>query len=356
MQNPGNLFADDLGQRARASIDFLIAMGKTTATVSAEMQQDIVDAGIEAAELPDDFDQRHAVMERALQDSDAFGLVKLIGDWWGKYHGMIAIEAFEDSKDKILPELDRVEQSEGDAELVLHPERQLPEWWTKHWIHRTTGGWDGHAHMGYIHGEIIHPKIVASMFGDIFKQRREVTAKAPRENYRRILDMGASSGHSLVGLQQNYPDAQLVGIDLSARMLEQAYRMAKRNGWSWQLHQQDAAATEFEDESFDLVVSYALLHEVPAAEIRKIFQEAYRVLEPSGNILFSDVSRYDQMDKLKSWRADYSALYGGEPYWRESAQLDFGSLAREAGFADVQVVSEPPFGYPHYVIATKPVG
>ncbi|MEO0996992.1 MAG: class I SAM-dependent methyltransferase [Pseudomonadota bacterium] len=343
-----------LDQRGRASIDFLASMGGVAMPLYAELDADIAAAGISNENVPEDLDERQAFMNEALKDSSAFGVIKLIGEWWGKYHGMMAVEAFEDSSDRIVPGLKRLDDAAGTAELHLNPGLELPDWWTDHWIHRTTGGWDGHAYMGYVHGEIIHRKMVTSVFPGIFKQRRFVASEAPKDDYRHILDMGASSGHSMIGLQQSYPDAQITGIDLSARMLENAYRVAKSEGWSWKLYQQNAARTDFADESFDLVFIYAVFHEVPAGVAKAIFNEAFRLCRSGGDIVVSDVSRYRDLEPLQVWRADYGATYGGEPFWRDSALLDFSELATEAGFADAKSVSVPPTAYPHYTVATKP--
>ena len=346
----------ELDQRGRASLHFLAAMNPVSGIVRAEVNKDIAAAGITNETVPEDLDERQAFMDDALRDSNAFGVIKLLGDWWCKYHGMMAFEAFEAKKDDIILELKRLDELDGPAELHLNPDLDIPAWWSDHWIHRTTGGWDGHAYMGYVHGEIIYNYMLTVVFGDVFKQRREAVAEAPKDHYKDILDMGASSGHCMVALQQTYPDAQLTGIDLSARMLENAYRVAKSEGWSWKLYQQNAADTTFEDNSFDLVTSYAVFHEVPEVTVRDILKEAYRLVRPGGDIVMVDVTRYSNLEPLKVWQVDYSATYSGEPFWRETALLDFADIAREVGFVDVKSVSGPHNVHPHqhYIIATKP--
>ena len=348
------MFTTKLNQRGRASIEFLAALGGVSFPIRQQLDQDIAAAGINADSLPDDLDERQAVMDEALKDSKAFGLIKLTGDWWSRSHGHIAIDAFEEVADEIEPKLKQLDTAAGEAEISLDPELEIPNWWSDHWIHRTTGGWDGHPYMGYVHGEIIHRKMVAVVFGDIFKQRREVMSAAPKSDYTDILDMGCSSGHNMVALQQVFPDAQLTGVDLSARMLEHAYRVAKLEGWSWKLFQQDCSNTQFENESFDLVAGYIIIHEMPTEVTRASFNEAYRLLRPGGDLIMSDMRRFSEMDKMEIWHADYDASYGGEPFARESQMLDFEALARDAGFETAQITSAPPRGYPHYVVATKP--
>lgn len=178
--------------------------------------------------------------------------------------------------------------------------------------------------------------------------------RAPKTHYDQILDMGCSTAHFTHALQETYPDAQITGVDLSAQTLEHASRVANAHGWNWKLYQRAAEETGFDNGSFDLVTSYILLHELPVTAMEAIFAEAFRVLKSGGDMIMSDVTRYADVDKLTSWTADQSALYGGEPHWRESASADLGAIARTAGFVDVSAAGDAPFSYPYVVQGRKP--
>ena len=214
---------------------------------------------------------------------------------------------------------------------------------------------DGHEYAGYVHAEIIHRKIVNETFpGGLFVPRRKIAARAPKESYATILDMGCSTAHFTQALQETYPEAKITGVDLSARTLEHARRVANAHGWDWKLYQRAAEETGFEDESFDLVASYILLHEVPASAIKAIFAEAFRVLKPGGDMIMSDVTRYSDVDKLTAWKMDQGAKYGGEPHWRESASADLGAIAKKVGFINVTAAGDQPRSYPYVVQGRKP--
>ncbi|NVE93489.1 class I SAM-dependent methyltransferase [Altererythrobacter lutimaris] len=338
-----------LRQRGRASVDFLAQMAMASGGVRQAVDGAVSEAVKDPAELPDDLDERLAHMDAALADSSAYTVQKLMGDWHGRMHGRIAAEAFGEVEGDLAEAFAAAEQ--GRATLELDPDLVPPDYWDGVNFHRTHGGWDKHPEQGYVHGEIIHKKMVARFFpGGIFKQRAEVAAMAPRDDYKRILDMGCSSGHFTTGLQTVYPDAQIYGVELSAQMLKHAWRTANANGWNWKLYQRAAEDTGFEDGSFDFVASYIILHEMPACAIRKVFAEAFRVLESGGDMLMSDVTRYADMDKLSVWKADRGAKFGGEPHWRESASLDLAEIARDAGFVDVKAGGY----YPHVVQGRKP--
>lgn len=331
-----------LRQRGRASVDFLAQMAVATQPVRAEVDKAIAAKVAAPDALPDDLDERLEHMDAALADVPGYTVQKMLGDWHGRMHGRLSAEAFEEVQEDLAQAFADAEQ--GPATIRLDPDLKPPAYWDGVHFHRTTGGWEGHEHMGYIHGEIIHKKIVGRFFpGGIFQQRRNVAAMAPRDDYSRILDMGCSSGHFTTALAQVYPQAQITGVDLSARMLEHAWRTANANGWNWQLSQQAAEATDFPDGAFDLVTSYIILHEMPADAIVTLFAEAYRLLESGGDMLMSDVTRFADMDKLGVWKADRGAAFGGEPHWRESASMDLAAIAREAGFVDVTTSGPYPY-------------
>lgn len=340
-----------LDQRGRASVNFMLHLSRGSRPARAAADAELASILPDPAALPDDLDQRHARIVQSLGGSRAWRASQLVSEWHSRMHGLVAREAFEDIRDRIEPVMARY-QTDGPATLEPAPAgAAAPFYWDGVHFHRTAGGWEEHEHQGYIHGEIVHRKLVDGLYpGGIFRQRRQVAAMPPRETYAHILDMGASTGHFTAALQETYPDAEITGVDLSLRTLEHAQRVANANGWAWKLYQRPAESTGLADGTFDLVASYILLHELPAEAIRAVFAEAFRVLAPGGDMIMSDVTRYADMDKIGQWRADAGARWGGEPYWRESASLDLAEVARAAGFVDVRAEGY----YPHVVQGRKP--
>lgn len=337
-----------LRQRGRASIDFLALTAGASMRVRNAVDNELAERQVTAGSLPEDMDARYAVVDSALRESRAYSTLNLLGDWHGRSHGKISVEAFEDIAEDLKPAMEAAEH--GPARLTLNPDQVAPDYWDGVEFHRTALAWDNYDNMGYVHGEIIHKKMVDRMYpGGIFKQRRTVAGMAPRDHYDAILDMGCSSGHFTTALTDAFPKAKITGVDLSRRMLEHARRTANANGWDWDLYQRPAEATGFDDASFDLVASYIMLHEMPADAIRASFAEALRVLRPGGDMVMSDVTRYADLDRLAAWKADRSAKFGGEPHWRESASLDLAALARDVGFAEARAEGI----YPHVLIARK---
>lgn len=342
-----------LQQRGRASIEFLAHLFHGTHSIRQASSQRLEDEFGDGAGLPDDLDERSEIVSSFAHKIPEKRINRAVGEWHANNHGQIATEAFETLGEEFAKNLHAYD--EGSSSLTLDETLKGPEYWEGVNFHRTSGGWDEHNYQGFIHGEIVHKKMVDAIYpGGIFTQRCRVAELAPKDNYENILEMGTSTGHFTLGLAQAYPDAAISGVDLSRRGLEHALRVGNANNFTWQLYQRNAEATGFDDNSFDLVTSYILLHELPEKAIQSIFAEAYRVLQPGGDMLMSDVVRYSDLNKLQEWEADDGARYGGEPHWRESASLDLVEVAEQAGFTDVRTTNLGQGPYPHVVIGTKP--
>lgn len=340
----------ELRQRGRASVDFAADLGQATGAVSALVRKNLRS---ELPELADDLDERLAQVDAAVADSRSFGGYRQLGEWLADQHGRIAIDAYEEIKTDLEPKM--TELSKGTTTLELDPNCAVPDYFKDVWFHRTTGGWDGHDEMGFIHGEIIHKRYVAKNYpGDIFTQRGKVLEQLPRTDYKDIFEVGSSSGHFTVKLAERFPQANITGCDISAPMLRHAHRTGNELGHAWRLLQVPGEATGLPDESFDLVTHFIILHEVPASAARALFEEAFRLLRPGGHLLTSDVRAYRDMDKHDQWHAEYLAVNGGEPYWREAASLDLAALAKEVGFVDARSHGLGDFGYPWVTFAAKP--
>jgi SAM-dependent methyltransferase len=341
-------------QPGRSRLDFLVTASRALNRLYGTVNQQIDALGIAADALPDDLDERDALLTGQLAGSDAFRTSDALQSFLAKAHGRVARDAFEDMAPTLLPELKALEDK-GPATLAADPALAMPDYYRDVAFHSTLGGWDGHEEQGYIHGEIVHRLWVAKIFalGDMFAHRRAVLRQLPPHDFADILELGTSSGHYTVAIQQSFPEARITGIDLAAPMLRQALRVANDHGWAWRLHQMAAEKLAFADGSFDLVTAYSFLHEMPEHAIRAVFREALRVLRKGGSLLIGDITPYAVQDKLAMWRADRAATRGGEPLWRESAQLDWAAIAREEGFADATGRGMEPNHFPWIVQGTK---
>jgi ubiquinone/menaquinone biosynthesis C-methylase UbiE len=96
---------------------------------------------------------------------------------------------------------------------------------------------------------------------------------------KRVLDLGTGTGFGAFMVARRFPDADVVGADLSDKMLEQARRNMPaelRHRVSFQ--QADASKLPYEDGEFDLVAH---------ANMIPFFDEVARVVAPGGQVLFA---------------------------------------------------------------------
>src|SRR5579875_1861684 len=103
--------------------------------------------------------------------------------------------------------------------------------------------------------------------------------------FHRVLDVGCATGGWAIELAQRYPWMQVVGIDISERMIRYAQQRAEAAGVAERVTFQVMDALlrlDFPDNSFDLVNERANFSFVRTTEWRKFLYRLQRVLRPSG--------------------------------------------------------------------------
>src|SRR5699024_8738931 len=81
---------------------------------------------------------------------------------------------------------------------------------------------------------------------------------------RRVLDVGAGTGSGSFRLANLYPSAEVIALDLDARMSARVQALARTEEMQDQIHARtgDARAVELDPGSVDLVWSSSVLHEL----------------------------------------------------------------------------------------------
>jgi hypothetical protein len=183
-----------------------------------------------------------------------------------------------------------IEPGAGPASATLDPDLVLPDWYTGCDIHVQPGGVWREDRSALVY-ELGAKLVMLGENDDYGFHRLFVETALPQRRWRRIVDLGCGFGKSAWPFKAAFPQAEVIGIDLSAPCIRLAAQRASERGLAVQFRQANAVATGLEADSVDLVTSTMLVHELPVAEIDRLFAEAARVLAPGGVLRFLDFQR-----------------------------------------------------------------
>ncbi|MEL6438857.1 MAG: class I SAM-dependent methyltransferase [Cyanobacteria bacterium J06621_8] len=158
---------------------------------------------------------------------------------------------------------------------------------------------------------------------------RESVIKAIAGNPRKILDLGCGTGSTTMLLKQAFPQATVIGLDLSPHMLVMSQYKAQQAGLNIQWVHGLAEATGFAADEFDVVTASLLLHETPAKISEAVLMEAYRILKPAGQIIILD--GHQQTLRNTIWLTEIFE----EPYIKEYAAGSVDAWLGRAKFSQV---------------------
>lgn len=158
------------------------------------------------------------------------------------------------------------------------------------------------------------------------------------ESGQSLLDVGSGPGTITVDFGRRVAPGQVIGVDASAEIVDQARALAHDEGVHNVTFQVgDVYALDFPDASFDVVHAHQLLQHLtnPVAALT----ELYRVLKPGGilgvrEVDYGGVFWYPQLPGLETWMTVYREVHywnGGDP----DAGRALKAWARLAGFESV---------------------
>lgn len=159
---------------------------------------------------------------------------------------------------------------------------------------------------------------------------RQALIDAIKVKPRRILDLGCGTGSTTLMLKQAFPQAEVIGLDLSPYMLVRAEDKARNAGLDIHWQHGNAETTNFPDGDFDLVTASLLFHETPSVVCQAILRESFRLLVAGGQVLILDGNQ-NTLRQLH-WLNDIFE----EPYIREYAADNLDARMGAAGFESVR--------------------
>jgi 2-polyprenyl-3-methyl-5-hydroxy-6-metoxy-1,4-benzoquinol methylase len=233
--------------------------------------------------------------------------------------------------------------------LKLHPEMELPDYYTKVDVHVMPGSFhkeiatdDVYAGAVYDRGVYIYAYGGLGPRNDGLGQATLgcVQRRFPDLRPKRILDMGCGCGMSTLPFAAAYPDAEIYAVDLAAPMLRYGHGRAESMGVKINFEQASAAETPFPDGFFDLVVSTIMFHETPQKTQKQVIAECFRLLAPGGVMVHNDLVGWPT-DPFAEFMAEWNVHHNNEVFERGSGTLDFRGTAVAAGFPEASVFFEP---------------
>jgi len=240
---------------------------------------------------------------------------------------------------QLAREADRAEERLAAAEkarLELKDGFQAPDYYVAHDIHQHPGNMHADPLAGLVYEASalsIHPATRRNELHERFVDvvRRESASAA----FAKVLDMGCGFGKSAVPLARAFPQAEVVGVDVSAPCLKLAAAdAAAAKVPNIRFRQADARHTGLEPGSFDLVTSTMLLHELPGQAVEETLAETNRLLAPGGVSIHLDFRADDPF-----WQF---IMYGhgvrnNEPFLEPLMRMDLAEAYRKAGFDAVRI-------------------
>ncbi len=156
----------------------------------------------------------------------------------------------------------------------------------------------------------------------------------------RVLDVGCGSGDFTAKVAALVPEGSVVGIDAQSTMLDQA-RLVALPHQSFELLAAQDLAGAFPAASFDVVISRATLHWVPAPDQADVLAGMYGVLRPGGQLRI-ECGGAGNVATVQAFLDDISRSVGGpsDPWCFSDAGWYLDRL-EDAGFqvADNAVVT-----------------
>lgn len=358
-----------LSQRGRASMEILgsiqkYASGAIRALGRSDFEADPAAGSLiaeHAADTRGDGARARIAAARSISDGlPMFRLERFIQRYVAEENFNSGIPAIEERRAQ-FERLARapVENSAGGT-LDLDPDVERPRYYEVNW-HLEPGGWDGYDLYGALFAFAVGP-LVFSKGGyaavapgeDIGRQRIDTVRQFPKTSYGRIYEPGCGGATTLRALSTVFPDAELVGSDLSGLSLTNGHRMAEKLGVKAHLKQRNILKTGEPDASFDAVITYALHHELPPKANAALFEEMFRIMKPGADIVISDPPPFRAVDLFQAVILDWDTTNRNEPFFSAMLHSSLDDQLKAAGFDKVESYAIGQGSYPWITRAVKP--
>ena len=250
-------------------------------------------------------------------------------------------EEFSSNADIYLEEMEGFDNI-GPGKLELNPDLKVPEY-ASYEIHTQPGGYVGNPFAGHIYHystNNFYQGLRVSNYQDELHTKLANQVPLPDDGIvNRVLDQGCGIGQLTVALKERLPDSDVWGIDVGAPMIRYGHMRAVELDVAVNFSQRLAEDSKFEDNSFDIVTSYILHHELPEEISKKLVNEVNRILRPGGLFFPIDFQTGAYKGAESAWARymQFKDHRWNEEVWRqEYGKLNFPQALSDAGFKVIE--------------------
>lgn len=204
--------------------------------------------------------------------------------------------------------------------------------------YRRTFHWQTDGYFSRHSAELYDLGVELLFVGTADVMRRQVLAEVARRRPRgalRLLDVGMGTGRFLLQAANALPEAELFGVDLSPWYVDYARELLSATGAPRaRVEAANAETLPYPDDSFDVVTSIFVLHELPRRVRRTVLAEMRRVLAPGGLLVLEDAAQPSESAELVPVLEQFSKDMH-EPFFGDYQDDDLAELLTEQGFGSI---------------------
>lgn len=147
-----------------------------------------------------------------------------------------------------------------------------------------------------------------------------------------ILEVACGVGSATQDFIKSFSYTRYVASDVSQEYLDLAQKKLKDESLDYKIMRAEELSEP--DNSFDIVFSVFLFHELPRAERTKALKEAYRVLKPGGILAICDSLQKGDDEGLEEIIKNFPKDYH-EPFYKEYTEWDTKEELQMIGFKEI---------------------
>ncbi len=190
------------------------------------------------------------------------------------------------------------------------------------------------------------------LFGNYYKLMRAALSRLDPKFDGRVLQITCVYGAFTPSMAETLPNADLHLMDVADVQLQSSLRKLRvakgASAAGATLSRMNAETLAYADNSFDMVVIFFLLHELPHDARARALDEAMRVLRPNGKLLIAEYGELGNTHVLHRVKFLRNTLEAMEPFLgrfrKENLVEKIRDTASRSGMAVTDVFHLPVFG------------